>query len=162
MAQQGTILLEKNGITKKWVVSSDTAGEYRKISSCLKRVNIFLFSICCTVRYYKNRMPFLFLYIQLTLEQHRFELCRSTQTCIFSIVNATVLHDQGLVESPPRRGGTIHTESQHMWIFNTLMAATTTSHIVQGSVVGGSSPQNYEKYFRLTCLLMHCCIFFNC
>ena len=37
--------------------------------------------------------------IQLTLEQHGFELCRSTYRRTFSTVNTIVLHDPWLVES---------------------------------------------------------------
>ena len=37
--------------------------------------------------------------MRLTLEQHGFELYRSTYMQIFSIVNTTVLHDLQLVES---------------------------------------------------------------
>ena len=37
--------------------------------------------------------------IQLTLEQHRFELHQSTYVDFFPVVNTTVLHDPWLVES---------------------------------------------------------------
>ena len=39
------------------------------------------------------------LWFHLTLEQHRFELCGSTYTQIFSPIYTTILHDMKLVES---------------------------------------------------------------
>ena len=43
---------------------------------------------------------YMHIHVQLTLEQHGFELHRSTYTCIFfSVAHFTVLHNISLVES---------------------------------------------------------------
>lgn len=57
------------------------------------------------------------LYIQLTLEQHGFELCGSTYMCIFSIYAVTPL-------SPPIYGFYIHRFNQP-WMENSIFAFPT-------------------------------------
>ena len=49
-------------------------------------IYIYIYSVC----------------IQLTLEQHEFELHGSTYTQIFSVVDTVVLHDLPLVDAEPQ------------------------------------------------------------
>ena len=56
--------------------------------------------------------------IQLTLEQHWFELCRSTYTWNFFKKYATVIHDPKLVESVNGEPLIWSAVCSYMWIFN--------------------------------------------
>ena len=87
--------------------------------------------------------------MQLTFEQHKFELHRPTYTWIFFSINTTVLHDRWLVESLDAELQIWKADYKVIMNFQLLRASTRNPHVVQRSTVmqKGKSGIRIPDYF---------------